>query len=69
MNCLVTEVSGDYLQGVLQRLSSCSSEVLNIVKQSIIQAGKSLRDLLPLVMNAVIEALTEKSVEVSFELH
>lgn len=66
---MVTEVCGDYLEGVLQRLSSCSTEVLDLVKQSIVQAGKSLSDLLPLVMNAVIEALTEKSVEVSFELH
>lgn len=63
INCLVTEVCGDYLEGVLQRLSSCSTEVLDLVKQSIVQAGKSLSDLLPLVMNAVIEALTEKSVE------
>lgn len=68
LNCLATEVCGDYLQHVLQLLSSCSSDVLDLVKQSILQSGKSLTDLVPLVINTIVETLVEKSVEVSFSL-
>ncbi|KAA8542136.1 hypothetical protein F0562_023288 [Nyssa sinensis] len=63
LNCLVAEVSGDYLGHVLKLLSSCSAEVVDLVKQSILQGGKSLKDLVPLVMNSIIETLVEKSVE------
>lgn len=63
INYLVTEITGSYLERVLQLLASCSSEVLDLVKQSILQGGKSLKDLVPVIMNAVIEALVEKSVE------
>lgn len=66
INCLATEISGDYLQNVLQLLSSCSGDVLYLVKQSILQGGKSLNDLVPLVINTIVETLVEKSVEVSF---
>lgn len=60
------EVCGDYLERVLQLLSSCSADVLDAVKQSILQGGRSLKHLVPLVINTIVEALVEKSVEVSF---
>ncbi|KAK9278492.1 hypothetical protein L1049_028058 [Liquidambar formosana] len=63
INCLVREVCGDFLERILQLLSLCSAEVLDLVKQSILQGGKSLNDLVPQVMNAIIESLVEKSVE------
>lgn len=63
VDILVGELSGDYLGHVLQLLGSCSAEVLGLVQQSISQAGKSLADLLPLVMDTMIEAIVEKSVE------
>ncbi|XP_075661883.1 conserved oligomeric Golgi complex subunit 2 [Castanea sativa] len=63
INCLASEVCGDYLGQVLQILSSCSAVVLDSVKQSILHGGKSLEDLVPLVINTIIEALVEKSVE------
>lgn len=66
VNCLVKEVCGDYLERVLQLLSSCSADVLDAVKQSILQGGRSLKHLVPLVINTIVEALVEKSVEVSF---
>lgn len=63
LNCLASEVCGDYLGQVLQILSSCSAAVLDSVKQSILHGGKSLEDLVPPVINTIIEALVEKSVE------
>lgn len=63
IHCLVSEVCGDYLERVLELLSLCSTEVLNLVKQSILHGANTLNDLLPQVMNAIIEALVEKSVE------
>lgn len=46
-------------------LSSCSTEeVLDHVKHSILQGGKSLRDLVPSVIDSIIETLVEKSSEV-----
>ncbi|KAA8540690.1 hypothetical protein F0562_024391 [Nyssa sinensis] len=63
LNCLVAMVSGDYLERVLELLNSCSAEVLDLVKQSILQGGKSLRDLIPLVMSSIIETLVENSME------
>lgn len=68
ISCLATEVSGDYLTHVLQLLASCSSEVLDLVKQSILDGGKSLSSMLPLVISTIVEALVEKAVEVSFTL-
>ncbi|KAE8654993.1 Golgi organization, COG2 isoform 2 [Hibiscus syriacus] len=49
INCLSKEISGSYLDHVLHVLSSCSAEVLDLVKQSILYCRKSLDDLLPLV--------------------
>lgn len=63
LNCLVEEICGGYLGNVLELLKSCSPEVLDPVRQSILQGGNSLKVLLPLVMNSIIETLVEKSVE------
>lgn len=63
INCLAKEIRGAYLDHVLQVLSSCSTEVLDLVKQSIWYCGKSLDDLLPLVIATIKEALVLKSVE------
>lgn len=68
INFLVKEISGDYLEQVLELLSSCSPDVLDSVKHSILQGGKSLKDLVPRVINTIIEALVEKSIEVSYNL-
>jgi len=62
---VVTELTGDYPGDVLQVLESCLAEVLNLVKQSIVQAKQSLEDCLPVVMDTMIEAIVKKSVEVS----
>lgn len=58
------KVQGDYLQHVLQLLSSCPDDALDLVKHSISQGGKSLNDLIPQVINTIIETLVEKSDEV-----
>lgn len=58
-------VRGDYLQHVLQLLSSCSPDVLESIRQSILQGAQSLKSIEPLVIKAVVESLVEKSVEVS----
>ncbi|XP_004515820.1 conserved oligomeric Golgi complex subunit 2 [Cicer arietinum] len=63
IRCLEEQVRGDYLQHVLQVLSSCSPDVHESVKQSILQSGQSLKSLEPLVIKAVVESLVEKSVE------
>ncbi|KAK4264502.1 hypothetical protein QN277_025666 [Acacia crassicarpa] len=63
IRCLEEHVDGDFLQHVLQILSSCSSDVLELVRQSILQCGQSLKDLEPLVIKTVVESLVEKSVE------
>lgn len=65
LNNLVEEVCGDYLAYVLGIFKSCSPEVLDLLKQSILQGSNSLKVLQPLVINAIVEALVEKSVEVS----
>ncbi|KAJ1413281.1 hypothetical protein SESBI_19828 [Sesbania bispinosa] len=63
IRCLEEQVRSDYLQHVLQLLSSCSPDVLESVRQSILQGGQSLKSLEPLVIKAVVESLVEKSVE------
>lgn len=68
LNCLVEEVCGDYLGHVLGLLKSCSPEVLDLVKQSILQGGNSLKALQPLVINSIVESLVQKSVEVRYLL-
>lgn len=66
LSCLEAEVCSDYLGHVLKLLSSCSTEVVDLLKRSILQGGKSLKDLVPRVINSVIETLVEKSVEVNY---
>ncbi|XP_060178580.1 conserved oligomeric Golgi complex subunit 2-like [Lycium barbarum] len=63
LNRLVEEICGDYLEQILELLKSCPVEVCDFVKQSILQGGKSLKGLLPIVMSAIIETIVEKSVE------
>ncbi|KAF7838181.1 conserved oligomeric Golgi complex subunit 2 [Senna tora] len=63
IRCLEEQVYGDFLQHVLDILSSCSSDVHDLVRQSILQGGRSLKDLEPLVIKTVVESLVEKSVE------
>ncbi|CAL5440780.1 unnamed protein product [Camellia sinensis] len=63
LNCLVAEICSDFLRHVIGLLSSCSTEVLELVEQSILQGAKSLKDLIPIVMNSIIEAEVKKSVE------
>ncbi|XP_047946948.1 conserved oligomeric Golgi complex subunit 2 [Salvia hispanica] len=63
LNNLVEEVRSDYLDHVLGVLKSCSSEVLDLVKQSILQGSDSLKVLQTPVINSIVEALVEKSVE------
>ncbi|KAL1541822.1 Conserved oligomeric Golgi complex subunit 2 [Salvia divinorum] len=63
LNNLMEEVRGDYLDHVLGLLKSCSSEVLDLVKQSILQGSDSLKVLQPPVINSIVEALVEKSAE------
>lgn len=59
------EVSGDYVGHVMKLLSSCPSEVLDPVKQSILQSAKSLENMVPPVIKSIVDVLVEKSVEVS----
>ncbi|XP_052176732.1 conserved oligomeric Golgi complex subunit 2 [Diospyros lotus] len=63
INCLVAEIGSDFLEHVTQQLSSCSAEVLDLIKQSILQGGQSLKDLVPQVMKQIIETIVEKPVE------
>lgn len=60
---LVDELTGDFLEDVLRHLESCSADVLDLVKQSILQAKKSLADCLPAVVDTMIEGIVKKSVE------
>lgn len=63
LNILEEEVCGNYVGHVLELLNSCSNEVLDLLKRSILQGGRSLKDLVPQVINCIIETLVEKSVE------
>lgn len=61
---IVKEICGDYVGHVLDVLSSCPTEVLDPVKQSILQSGKSLESMITPLTISIIDALVEKSVEV-----
>ncbi|XP_062029511.1 conserved oligomeric Golgi complex subunit 2 [Rosa rugosa] len=63
INCLHTRVCGDFLEHVLELLSSCSGDILDHVKQSILHGGKALDALVPAIINTIVETLVEKSVE------
>lgn len=58
-------VSSNFLETVLQHLSPCTADVLDLVKQSISHSGKSLNNLMPEVIGAITTSLVEKSVEVN----
>ncbi|PKU79464.1 conserved oligomeric Golgi complex subunit 2 isoform X1 [Dendrobium catenatum] len=60
---LVAELSGNFLTHVLQLLESCSTEVLDLVRRSILQAVTSLNDTLPIVKNSMVEGIAERSFE------
>lgn len=61
---LVNEVCGDYVGHVMEVLSSFPKEVLDNVKQSVLQSGESLeRTTLPVIKTSIIDALVQKSVE------
>lgn len=65
---LAAEVCGNYIGQVFEILNSCSTEeVLDHVKHSILQGGKSLKDLIPSVIDSIIETLVEKSTEVYYD--
>ncbi|GJN22672.1 hypothetical protein PR202_gb10260 [Eleusine coracana subsp. coracana] len=55
--------SGNFIGHVHQLLASCPTEILNLVKQSILQAVEPLKELLPAIMNAVIGVIVKKSNE------
>ncbi|KAL6175031.1 hypothetical protein ACLB2K_051674 [Fragaria x ananassa] len=63
INCLHTRVCGDFLEHVLELLSSCSGDTLDHVKQSILHGGKALDALVPAIINTIVETLVEKSGE------
>lgn len=61
---LAREVCSDYLGLILQLLSSCSAEVHDSVKESILHRGKSLSDMIPPIIRTIIDAMAEKAAEV-----
>ncbi|XP_042755083.1 conserved oligomeric Golgi complex subunit 2-like [Lactuca sativa] len=54
---------------MLNILNSCSTQVVDIVKNSILQGGQSLKDLFPSVIDSIIETLVGKSNEELKQLH
>ena len=62
------EVNGSYMEHILGLLASCPEEVLALVRQSILQASQALIDSIPVVLDVLIEAMVEKSIEVSVNL-
>ncbi|CAI0446406.1 unnamed protein product [Linum tenue] len=60
---LSAEVCGNYLEHVVELLSSCSSDFIDLIRQSILQGGRSLNDLSLPVMKAVIDTLKDKAEE------
>ncbi|KAK9066414.1 hypothetical protein SSX86_013736 [Deinandra increscens subsp. villosa] len=70
LDSLAAEVCGNYIGHVFEVINSCSTEeVLDLVKNSILQGGKSLKDLVPSVIDSIIETLVEKSSEELKQLH
>lgn len=64
VNYLVSEVCGDYLEQISQYISSCSTEVRDVVRMSMLQGGDKLKEVLPLLTNTIIEIIVDKSLEV-----
>ncbi len=67
VNAIIGELSesGQFVKHVNQLLASCPTEVLALVKQSILQAVEPLKELLPAVMNVMIGVMVKRSNEVS----
>lgn len=65
VSVLISELSEDFIVHVSQLLSSCSDEVTQLVRESIAQAGKSLEQLLPIMLDIMIDSIVEKSEKVS----
>ncbi|KAK1433909.1 hypothetical protein QVD17_10827 [Tagetes erecta] len=64
LNNLAAEISGNYIGHVYEILNPCSTEeVLDLVKTSILQGGKLLKELVPSVVDSIIETLVDKSNE------
>ncbi|CAF2131227.1 BnaA03g46980D [Brassica napus] len=63
VNYLVSEVCGDYHKHISQFISSCSTEVRDVVRMSILQGGDRLREVLPSLTNTIIQIIVDKSVE------
>ncbi|CAD6207647.1 unnamed protein product [Miscanthus lutarioriparius] len=55
--------SGSFIGHVNQLLGSCPIEVLNLVKQCILQAVEPLKEVLPAIMNVMIGIIVKKSNE------
>ncbi|XP_066385605.1 conserved oligomeric Golgi complex subunit 2-like [Miscanthus floridulus] len=55
--------SGSFIGHVNQLLGSCPIEVLNLVKQCILQAVEPLKGVLPAIMNVMIGIIVKKSNE------
>ncbi|KAJ3703523.1 hypothetical protein LUZ61_007228 [Rhynchospora tenuis] len=63
VSVLISELSGNFLEHVSQLLSNCSDEVVQLVRESIAQASQLLQQLLPVILDIMIESIVEKSVE------
>ncbi|KAJ3692310.1 hypothetical protein LUZ60_012660 [Juncus effusus] len=63
INILVKQISGEFLGQINQLLNSCSDEVINLVRNSILQAGNSINEIIPIILDVMIESIVEKSVE------
>nr|GEW08493.1 conserved oligomeric Golgi complex subunit 2 [Tanacetum cinerariifolium] len=60
LNHLAADVCGDFIGHVFEILKSYSTEVVDLVKGSILQGGISLKDLVPSVIESIIDTLAEK---------
>uniref|UniRef100_A0A0D3FRD5 Conserved oligomeric Golgi complex subunit 2 n=1 Tax=Oryza barthii TaxID=65489 RepID=A0A0D3FRD5_9ORYZ len=65
VNAIIGELSesGQFVKHVNQSLASCPTEVLALVKQSVLQAVEPLKELLPAVMNVMIGVIVKRSNE------
>ncbi|MFS7971556.1 putative COG complex component, COG2, oligomeric Golgi complex, subunit 2 [Helianthus anomalus] len=67
---LAAEVCGNYIGHVFDAIKTSTTEdVLDLVKISISQGGKSLKDLVPSVIDSIIDTLVDKSNEELKQLH
>ncbi|KAJ4752312.1 Conserved oligomeric Golgi complex subunit 2 [Rhynchospora pubera] len=68
VSVLISELSGNFLGHVSQLLSNCSDEVVQLVRESIAQAIQLLQQLMPVILDIMIESIVEKSVEDLWQL-